>query len=129
MAVRILESEYAVEKPYARGIVAGEFVFLSGVGGIDPKTDTVVKTMEMQTEIICKRIKASLELAGSSAENIVKMVTYVTDLKSYRERAAPIIRRYFPGPRASTLIGVKELAREGMTIEVDVIALVERKGG
>lgn len=124
MAIKMLESEYAVEKPYARGLVAGNFVFLSGVGGIDPATDTVLDGMAAQAEVICKRIKASLELAGSSVDNIVKVVTYVTNIKSYQQRGAAIVRKAFP-KRASTLIGVRELAREGMVIEVDVTALLK----
>lgn len=123
MSIKMLKTEYDVEKPYARGLVAGGFVFLSGVGGIDPGTDTVLFGMQAQAEIICQRIRASLELAGSSVDNIVKVVTYVTDMESYRKSGADIVRKSFP-KRASTLIGVKELAREGMMIEVDVTALL-----
>ena len=123
--VQFLPSEYAVEKGYARGVVANGFVFLSGVGGIDPATDTVLRTMAEQSTVIVKRIKASLYLAGSSTESIVKMVTYVTDLKTYREQGAAIIKKAFPR-RASTLVCVQDLAREGMMIEVDVTALAER---
>lgn len=125
MSVRLLPSEYTVEKGYARGVVANGFVFLSGVGGIDPATDTVLRTMGEQAAIIAKRIEASLKLAGSSVEGIVKIVTYVADLKLYREQGAAIIKKAFPR-RASTLVCVKKLAREGMMIEVDVTALVER---
>lgn len=125
MSLQVLPPEYRVEKPYARGVVAGGLVFLSGVGGIDPFTDRVLPTMAEQTEVIVKRIAASLELAGSSVENIVKTVIYVTDLKSYRTEAATIIASAFPR-RASTLLCVKELAREGMMIEVDVTAAVGR---
>jgi 2-iminobutanoate/2-iminopropanoate deaminase len=124
MSVRLLDSEYAVEKPYARGVVAGGFVFLSGVGGIDPATDAVLETMAGQAEVICRRIKASLEAAGSSVENIVKIVTYVTDLDSYRAHGSAIIKKALPR-RASTLVVVKELARKGMLIEVDVTGLVK----
>lgn len=123
MSIKVLQTEYSVEKPYARGLVAGGFVFLSGVGGIDPATDKVVPGMQAQAEIICRRIKASLELAGSSVDNIVKVVTYVTDMESYRKSGAAVVRKSFP-KRASTLIGVKELARDGMMIEVDVTALL-----
>lgn len=125
MSVRVLPSEYTVPKGYARGVVAGGFVFLSGVGGIDPATDTVLRTMAEQVAMIVKRIEGSLKLSGSSVESIVKVVTYVTDLKLYREQGATIIKRAFPR-RASTLVRVKELAREGMMIEVDVTALLEK---
>jgi 2-iminobutanoate/2-iminopropanoate deaminase len=125
MSVRVLPSEYTVPKGYARGVVAGGFVFLSGVGGIDPATDTVLRTMAEQAAIIAKRIEASLKLSGSSVESIVKVVTYVTDLKLYREQGAAIVKKALP-PRAGTLVCVKELAREGMMIEVDVTAVLEK---
>ena len=125
MSVRVLPSEYTVPKGYARGVVAGGFVFLSGVGGIDPANDTVLRTMAVQAAFIAKRIEASLKLSGSSVESIVKVVTYVTDLKLYREQGAAIIKKALP-PRAGTLVCVKELAREGMMIEVDVTAVLEK---
>ncbi|MBI4526249.1 MAG: RidA family protein [Deltaproteobacteria bacterium] len=124
MTVQVLPTEYHVEKGYARGVVAGGFVFLSGVGGIDPDSDTVLPTMAEQAGIICRRIVASLELAGSSVENIVKIVTYVTDLNIYRSHGAAIVKERLPR-RASTLVVVKQLARPGMMIEVDVTAAVE----
>ena len=123
MAMKILESEFSVAKPYARGVVAGNFVFLSGVGGIDPATDAVLSTMEEQAEMICRRIKAALKAAGTSTENIVKSLIYVTDVKSYKEQGAPIIRRHLP-VRASALLGVKELGRQGMMLQVEVTALL-----
>lgn len=125
MSMQLLPSEYTVEKGYARGVIAGGFVFLSGVGGIDPAADTVLRTMAEQAAIIAKRIEGSLRLSGSSVDNIVKIVTYVTDLKLYREHGAAIIRKALP-PRAGTLVCVKELAREGMMIEVDVTALLQK---
>lgn len=125
MSVRVLPSEYTVPKGYARGVVAGDFVFLSGVGGIDPATDTVLRTMAEQAAMIVKRIEGSLKLSGSSIENIVKIVTYVTDLKLYREQGNAIVKKALPA-RAGTLVCVKELARDGMMIEVEVTALLEK---
>jgi 2-iminobutanoate/2-iminopropanoate deaminase len=125
MSMQLLPSEYTVEKGYARGVIAGGFVFLSGVGGIDPAADTVLRTMAEQAAIIAKRIEGSLKLSGSSVDNIVKIVTYVTDLKLYREQGAAIIKKALP-PRAGTLVCVKELARDGMMIEVDITALLEK---
>jgi len=80
-------------------------------------------SMRAQAEIICKRIKASLELAGSSVDNFVKIVTYITDMESYQKNGAVIVWKAFLR-RASTMIGVKELAREGMMIELDVTVLL-----
>ena len=125
MSVQVLPSEYTVTKGYARGVVAGDLVFLSGVGGIDPATDTVLGTMAEQAAMIVKRIERSLKLAGSSNENIVKIVTYVTDLKLYREQGNTIVKKALP-VRAGTLVCVKELARDGMMIEVDVTAILEK---
>ena len=125
MSVQVLPSEYTVTKGYARGVVAGDLVFLSGVGGIDPAADTVLGTMAEQAAMIVKRIERSLKLAGSSNENIVKIVTYVTDLKLYREQGNTIVKKALP-VRAGTLVCVKELARDGMMIEVDVTAILEK---
>ena len=52
-------------------------VFLSAVDGTDPETGKVVPGMEAQQKIILKKIKKSLEEAGSGLEYICEMNWYI----------------------------------------------------
>src|ERR671916_2227929 len=52
--------------PYSQAIVAGDFVFCSGMAGIDPATGTVPDGIEAQTEQALVNLAAVLDAAGAS---------------------------------------------------------------
>jgi len=123
MPIKVLESEYPKPKPWARAVVVSGWVFLSGIAGIDPKKDEVAPDIKSQMELALKRIEESLEAAGTSLKNVVKVTTYITDIKAWSELSKPFYG-YFPHPVASTLVGVAALARKEMKIEIDVTAVL-----
>ena len=119
----ITPSGYKVPKRYWRGVVVGDLVLLSGTGGIDPETDTVLPTIEEQAEMVFQRIVRSLKVAGTSPEYVIRRTTYLVDpLKNIRV-VGEIEKKYLPYPKASSTVGVTALARPGMLIEVDIMAI------
>ena len=69
-------------------------------------------------------IKAHVESQGGTMANIVKITTYVTDMK-YRLDLAPIREEYFgkKGP-ASTLVEISALAHPDWMIEIEAMAVI-----
>jgi 2-iminobutanoate/2-iminopropanoate deaminase len=69
-------------------------------------------------------IKALLECQGGTMANVIKITTYVTDMR-YRADLAPIREEFFgtKGP-ASTLIEITALAHPDWMIEIEAIAVV-----
>jgi enamine deaminase RidA (YjgF/YER057c/UK114 family) len=69
-------------------------------------------------------LKAQIEAAGGTVANIVKLKTYLVDVRHRTELAA--IREEVFGKKApaSTLIGVTALALPGWLIEVEAIAVI-----
>ena len=69
-------------------------------------------------------LKAQVEAAGGTLANVVKLNTYLVDIRHRTELAA--IREEFFGKRApaSTLVGVTALAQPGWLIEVEAIAVL-----
>ncbi|MDX2158730.1 MAG: RidA family protein [Hyphomicrobiaceae bacterium] len=69
-------------------------------------------------------LKAQVEAAGGNIANIVKLNTYLVDVRHRAELAA--IREEFFGKKApaSTLVGVTALAQPGWLIEVEAIAVI-----
>jgi enamine deaminase RidA (YjgF/YER057c/UK114 family) len=69
-------------------------------------------------------LKAQVEAAGGTVANIVKLNTYLVDIRHRSELAT--IREEFLGKKApaSTLVGVTALAQPGWLIEVEAIAVV-----
>ena len=123
---------YAGEKQkFARSVVAGDFVFLSGSSGRTLETGEVSSDdVRVQTRVALDKIKIALEEAGSSLENIVKVVMYFKDIKDYetvRETEFQYYREHAPAlaenPPASTVCQIISLSREKMLVEFDVIAL------
>ncbi|MBI4527375.1 MAG: RidA family protein [Deltaproteobacteria bacterium] len=119
----ITPSEYKVPKRYWRGVVVGDLVLLSGTGGIDPETDTVLPTIEEQTEMVFQRIVRSLKVAGSGPEYVIRRTTYLVDPQKHIRVVGEIEKKYLKDPKASSTVGVTALARPGMLIEVDIMAV------
>jgi 2-iminobutanoate/2-iminopropanoate deaminase len=69
-------------------------------------------------------LKAQVEAGGGSLANIVKLTTYLVDIR-HRNDLASIREEFFgtKGP-ASTLVGVTALAQPGWLIEVEAIAVI-----
>jgi 2-iminobutanoate/2-iminopropanoate deaminase len=69
-------------------------------------------------------IKALVESQGGTMANVIKITTYVTDMR-YRLDLAPLREEYFgkKGP-ASTLIEIPALAHPDWMIEIEAIAVI-----
>src|SRR5512134_2854890 len=77
-----------------------------------------------QAREVLRAIRAQLEAAGARVEDIVKITTYLTDVR-YRADLVPIREEVFgkKGP-ASTLVQVAALAHPDYMIEIEAIAVV-----
>jgi 2-iminobutanoate/2-iminopropanoate deaminase len=71
-----------------------------------------------------RSLKALVEAGGGTMDSIVKVNTYVTDIRYRGDWAA--VREEFFGKKmpASTMIGVTELAHPDWLIEVEAVAIV-----
>jgi enamine deaminase RidA (YjgF/YER057c/UK114 family) len=77
-----------------------------------------------QTKGVLAALKAQVEAGGGTVANIVKINTYVTDMR-YRPDYAKLRGEFF-GPKApaSTMVGVSALADPDFLIEIEAIAVV-----
>ena len=66
---------------YSQGLRAGDFVFVSGQGPLDPKTGKIVgDTIEEQTARVLENIKAILAAGGAGMADVVKVTAHLSDL-------------------------------------------------
>jgi 2-iminobutanoate/2-iminopropanoate deaminase len=71
--------------PYSPGVAVGEWIFLSGQGGFDPDTGTVVSDdLVEQTEQTFTNIETLLEAAGASLDDVVSCLVHLVDLADFR---------------------------------------------
>jgi 2-iminobutanoate/2-iminopropanoate deaminase len=77
-----------------------------------------------QAKGVLAALKAQVEAGGGTMASIVKVNTYLTDMRNRAEFAA--IRAEFFGPKmpASTLVAVTALAFPEFLIEVEAVAII-----
>ena len=113
---------------YSPAVKAGNLLFMSGQGSLDPSTGQVMHKNDVvaQAEYIYRNIITLLKAAGAGPENLVKTIEYVTPhaLAEYRNVAqvrSALLCTPYP---ASTGLICEALLRPEMKIEVDPFAIL-----
>ncbi len=108
--------------PYSQAIEAGGFIFVSGQIPLIPATGEIVEgSVEVQTARVLENLKAILEAADSSLENVVKTTVYITSMDDF-VKVNGIYGQYFQeNPPARVCVEVSRLPK-GALVEIDVIA-------
>jgi len=71
------------------GTRAGDFIYVAGMRGIDPKTDTLVQGEEARVRQAFMNMKLIAESEGATLRDAVRLVVYVTDMFRFR----PIVNK------------------------------------
>jgi 2-iminobutanoate/2-iminopropanoate deaminase len=113
---------------YSQAIKVGNFVFISGCAGEDPKSNSLVKPGDIvaQTKQALFNLKAILQESCLSLENIVKINAYINDINSFKDFDKTYSLFFKETPPARTTIEVGHFP-EGMTVEIDCIAYIDNK--
>lgn len=129
MGKKVIQTDKAADwgdLPYSQGVVAGDFVFVSGQLGIDRATGKPADGVKRQTELVLDNIRAILEAAGCSLNDVVKTTCYLTNRQSDYAGYNEVYRRYFKGDYpARVTVEVSNLA-PGYVIEIDAVALLPK---
>ena len=110
--------------PYSQAVEIDGWLYLSGQVDYDAAGNCAHPgDFAAQAKGVLDAIKAQIEAGGGTMANIVKVNTYVTDL-----RHRPIwaeVRAQFFGPKmpASTMVWVTALAHPDFLIEVEAVAV------
>ena len=66
------------------GTRAGDFIFVAGMRGIDPETNTLVPDAEGRVRQAFMNMQLIAESEGATLRDAVRLVVYVTDMYRYR---------------------------------------------
>jgi len=115
---------YEPKGPYSHAVRAGDFLFVSGLGPVDPATGNVTKgTIEEETRRTLDNLMVLLKAAGRTAADVVKTTVYLLKMNDFAAMNA-VYAAYFPeNPPARTTIQAAGLPA-GISIEIDAIAYV-----
>ena len=120
------------QKPYANCVVAGSTIYISGMNGRSSETgEAVSDTIEGQTWRALEQIDSAMKEAGSSLRNLVKVTTFLKEMKDY-QGYRDTERKYFlehapelvEEPVASTVIQVASLPKPEFLIEIEAIGVL-----
>lgn len=111
---------------YSQAVRAGDFLFLSGQLGIDPRTAQMVEGgVENQTRQVLENLMAVLKAGGADRRDVVKVTAYLADMQDFAAFNAVYVS-YFPDdPPARATVAVAGLPRNAR-VELDAIALTGR---
>jgi len=116
-------------KVLSKATVWNNLVFVSGIGPHDPKTGKQIKGgIREQTKTVMENMRAVLEEAGCSLDDVLKCTVYLTDMNHYSEMNE-VYSSYFKSPPARTCVQVSKLPRpdENCMIEIDAVAYKKEK--
>ena len=118
---RVVTAGVPAGAPYSAGIVAGGFVFLSGVTGTGDDGKLAGADIESQTRRTLARLGAALDAAGSSLAQAVSVHVYLrraSDFQAMNEVYARHLQEPYPA-RATVQIAALP---SGARIEIAVVA-------
>lgn len=125
---RLISSGSSFESAYgySRAVVDGDSVFVSGTTGYDYATMAMPEDVADQARNIYKTIAAVLAEARGNLADIVRLQTFVTDLR-WCEPALRVQGEIFGQIRpAAAIYVVASLLRPEMKIEIEATARVRR---
>lgn len=109
--------------PYSQAILVNNMLFASGQIAMDPATGNIVdKSIEDETHQVMRNIKAILDEASMSFDDIVKTSIFLSDMDFF-SKVNDIYGKYFDGnyPARET-IAVKTLPKN-VNVEISITAI------
>jgi 2-iminobutanoate/2-iminopropanoate deaminase len=109
--------------PYSQAVKAGNMLFVSGQIPIDPKTGEVVKGgIKEQTRQVLENIKAVLEAAGYTLNDVAMAFVFLADMNMFPEYNEVYAQYFKEKPPARVTVQAARLPRD-VLIEIAVIAV------
>src|SRR5580693_1489406 len=125
MGRHVIHSKQGVppQGAYSQGWRAGDFIFVTGTGPIDPGTGELVGSeIEPQTEQTINNILAILEAEGATLNDVVKVNVHLSDTGLFARYNAVYAKRFSRPYPVRTTVGSNLGHTPGMLIEIDCIA-------
>lgn len=112
--------------PYSQAVKAGNFIFLSGQVGFNPKTGEVVQgDIKKEAAQVMENLKSVLTAAGADFSQVVKTSIFLSDMSLFAD-VNEVYGSYFTGDYpARETVAVKTLPRN-VNVEISMIVMVDK---
>src|SRR6516165_8465193 len=103
----------------------GRFVFISGMTARRADgTIAGIGDIETQTRQVCENVKAAVEQAGGTMDDICRVDVFVRNMEHF-DQIHKVRREYFRSPApASTMVEVCKMTSPDYLIEINAIAVI-----
>jgi enamine deaminase RidA (YjgF/YER057c/UK114 family) len=105
----------------------GRWIYISGQIGADENGEMVNSTFAAEADQCFARIRQSLEKAGASMSDVVKITGYVTSTDHYQDYDIARGKAFIGSPPSSATVQVAGLVADAR-LEVEAVAFVPEEG-
>lgn len=111
--------------PYNQAVLKGNTLFTSGQIALNPETmELVTTTIEAETKQVMENLKAVLQTAGMTFENVVKTTIFITNMNDFGA-INTVYGTYFNEKTAPARETVQVAALpKNVNIEISMIAML-----
>lgn len=112
--------------PYSPAVRAGDFIFVSGQGPVDPITDKIaLGGVQYQTRVTLNNIRVILEACGASLSDVVKCSVFLKDAGDFKQMNE-VYAEFFPTDRPARTTVEAKFHTADMLVEIDCVAYKPR---
>jgi len=115
---------WETEIGYSRAVKVGNIIEISGTSAVEDDVIIGKGDPYLQTKTIIEKIKRTLEQAGSSLQDVVRIRMYVIDIL-FAAEVTKAFTEYFKDIKpAATLVGVTSLIEPDLLVEIEATAVI-----
>ena len=107
--------------PFSSAVRAGDMIYLSGHAGMSDGDGNPLTTVEEQAVQTLENIKRTLEAAGATLDDVVKVTCFLGDQKNF-PKMNEVYLRYFKGDLPARSTCITGLALPNMLLEIECVA-------
>jgi 2-iminobutanoate/2-iminopropanoate deaminase len=112
--------------PYSPAVRAGDFIFVSGQGPVDPQTDKLsCGDIRHETRLVLSNIRRILEGCGASLADVVKCSVFLADGKEFAGMNE-VYAEFFGEQKPARTTVEAQFVAPPMRVEIDAIAYKPR---
>lgn len=110
--------------PYSQAVLIGTTLYTSGQIALNPQTmELVLDNIETETQQVMENMKAVLEAADMSFENVIKTTIFIMDMADFA-RINSVYSRYFDEANAPARETVQVAGLpKGVNVEISMVAV------
>ncbi len=108
--------------PYSQAIEVNGMIYTSGAIPVNPETQVIPEGVEAQADQAIYNMKAILEAAGTTIENVIKTTVFIKDMNDFT-KINEVYAKHFTGTfPARSCVEVARLPKD-VLLEIEAIAV------